>query len=287
MTIKIDKQVVKNAYEWVKYSGKQDQQIEQLYQASTGMVTGVTTQHSSVVHGYEFADYVGLMATSKEVASGKSVQLCDSMDIDPQLASRVTKCSKYRMALAGVHYDLLVVVQAIKQGVSLDVAHWVADQGEYGSDFDELIHQFNQDLRVHWYTDRPLPGYPILVKYLQMIEDYLWCNFTEVVGCKEQYKCGVGESHYRITNKHNLINTQLRVFDGEVYSFNSRPNLPRYVANGYFNGWVDSYSLEECQDKLRHQMLKLLPCLTEGTHKAGLFNSVDSIWLDYLQENNV
>lgn len=60
MTIKIDKQVVKNAYEWVKYSGRQDQQIEQLYQASTGMITGITTQHSSVVHGYEFIeDYYG------------------------------------------------------------------------------------------------------------------------------------------------------------------------------------------------------------------------------------
>jgi len=214
------------------------------------------------------------------VASGKSVQLCDSIDIDPQLASRVTKYSKYWVALGGLHYDLLVVVQAIKQGVSLDVDHWVADRGEYGSDFDELIHRFNQDLRVKWYEDRPIPGHPILIKYLQMIEDYLWCDFSKVVG-------GNGESHYRITSKHNLINTQLRVFDGEIYSFNSRPNLPRYVANGYFNGWVDSYSLEECQDKLRHQMLKLLPCLAEGTHKAGLFSSVDSVWLDYLQENKV
>ena len=287
MTIKIDKQVVKNAYEWVKYSGRQDQQIEQLYQASTGMITGITTQHSSVVHGYEFADYVGFIPASKEVASGKSVQLCDSLDVDEQSASRVTKYSKYWLALCGLHYDLLVVVQAIKQRVKLDVSWWVVDQGHFGSDFDELIHRFNQDLRVNWYEDRPIPGHPILIKYLQMIEDYLWCDFSEVVGCRGQYKYSVGESHYRITNKHNLINTQLRVFDGAIYSFNSRPNLPRYVANGYFNQWVDSYSLEECQDKLRHQMLKLLPCLAEGTHKAGLFNSVDSVWLDYLQENKI
>lgn len=277
MKIKIDKQVVKNAYEWVKYSGKQDQQIEQLYQASTGMIAGITTQHSSVVHGYEFADYVGLIPASKEVASGKSVQLCDSLDVDEQLASRVTKYSKYRMALAGVHYDLLVVVQAIKHRIKLDVTHWVVYRDHFGSDFDDLMHRFN---RLYWQEDTTLPGYPILIKYLQMIEDYLWCDFSKVVG-------GNGESHYRITSKHNLINTQLRVFDGEIYSFNSRPNLPRYVANGYFNGWVDSYSLEECQDKLRHQMLKLLPCLAEGTHKAGLFSSVDSVWLDYLQENKV